>query len=346
MFRQVLPSEPTIEKLNLVDHGVTISKDILSQSAIEKIVANIRSYINIFALEIPCDIDEYIYMDYVSRWDQPSAMADSFYNWVAFALQNTLVAYLGEQVKLHKIFIINEGRNGKSHTIPAHQDISNARNDPYDLTVWIPLQEINSTNGALEFLPGSHTGILPPIDYCVPNFTDEIANLPYWKSNAVSLTVQPGSCIIFDSRVWYRSLGNDTKNARFSLVTNWRKAKNQITPPIMDDVYESSWSNVADIEDILRYGLEKVGVAMDENGDMKYYIEKWMEVLVRSRRIPFEICRDEAQSCLNAFLIVYHANILHNGNDSNGSVYSNLWTHFLIPLKQWLKMLKNFKTTI
>lgn len=343
--QQALPSKPTVDKMNLVHHGVTISKDILSQSAIEKIIANIRSYINIFALEIPCEIDEHTYMDYVCRWEQPSAMADSFYNWVAFSLQSTLAAYLGEDVKLHKILIINEGRNGKSHAIPVHQDISNTKTDPHDLTVWIPLQKISSANGSLEFLPGSHTGtILPPIDFCAPNFKDEIAESAYWKSNAVAVNVDAGGCIFFDSRVWYRSMGNDSKNVRFSLVTNWRKAKNHVDSPITD-VSESGWSKVGDIEDILRHGLEKVGTAMDKDGDMKHYIEKWLEVLVRSRRIPFEICRDKAQSALNAFMIVYYANLLHNGNDSNGTVYSDLWTHFVLPLKQWLTMLKDFKTT-
>ncbi|WP_409014043.1 phytanoyl-CoA dioxygenase family protein [Arsenophonus sp.] len=39
--------------------------------------------------------------------------------------------------------------------IPYHQDISYSRDDPYEFSLWLALQDVNLSDGVLEFLPYS-----------------------------------------------------------------------------------------------------------------------------------------------------------------------------------------------
>lgn len=49
-------------------------------------------------------------------------------------------------------------------TTPWHQDEAywNPEQDHRALSIWIPLQDVDTTNGCMEFLPGSHTGDVLP----------------------------------------------------------------------------------------------------------------------------------------------------------------------------------------
>ncbi len=88
--------------------------------------------------------------------------------------------------------------DGPSLALPRHMDLL-----PYALNVFIPLVDIDSSNGTC-FLPGSHldSRISGPDDLSSSSSSNA------YSSHFVSPKVSAGDALIFDYRVWHRGLGN------------------------------------------------------------------------------------------------------------------------------------------
>lgn len=55
--------------------------------------------------------------------------------------------------------------------VPFHQDISYSFNDPYHFSVWLALNNVNKTSGALQVIEDSHNWkIQPLVDFWHPYF--------------------------------------------------------------------------------------------------------------------------------------------------------------------------------
>ena len=101
--------------------------------------------------------------------------------------------------------------NEKLTTLPWHQDsayMPHTENDTH-LTVWLPLVDVEVANGALQFLPGSHTAGLQAYHrvegeaFAVPVLSPTSSH-----TNIDTLEMKKGDLLIFNNLVFHRSLYN------------------------------------------------------------------------------------------------------------------------------------------
>lgn len=110
--------------------------------------------------------------------------------------------------------------NEKLTTLPWHQDsayMPHTENDTH-LTVWLPLVDVQTENGALQFLPGSHTAGLQTYHrvegeaFAVPVLSPTSSH-----SNIDTLEMKKGDLLIFNNLVFHRSLLNRSDTIRWSV---------------------------------------------------------------------------------------------------------------------------------
>lgn len=110
--------------------------------------------------------------------------------------------------------------NEKLTTLPWHQDsayMPQTENDTH-LTVWLPLVDVEVENGALQFLPGSHTSGLQTYHrvegeaFAVPVLSPTSSH-----TNIDTLKMKKGDLLIFNNLVFHRSLLNCSDIIRWSV---------------------------------------------------------------------------------------------------------------------------------
>ena len=107
--------------------------------------------------------------------------------------------------------------NEKLTTLPWHQDSAYMPKTETDthLTVWLPLVDAKTVNGALQFLPGSHKKGLQTY-HRVPGEAFAVPVLPPTSSETdiETLEMQKGDLLIFNNLVFHRSLLNRSDTIR------------------------------------------------------------------------------------------------------------------------------------
>jgi len=104
---------------------------------------------------------------------------------------------------------------------PFHQDALYFMFEPQDrcLGVWIPLDPVEAGNGTLEIIPGSHRSEVRPHEareginfgaFAAAGVEGERA----FHERAVPVELDPGDCLLFDTRLLHRSGGNRTARHR------------------------------------------------------------------------------------------------------------------------------------
>ena len=110
--------------------------------------------------------------------------------------------------------------NEKLTTLPWHQDsayMPHTENDTH-LTVWLPLVDVQTEKGALQFLPGSHTSGLQTYHrvegeaFAVPVLSPTSSH-----NNIDTLEMKKGDLLIFNNLVFHRSLLNRSDAIRWSV---------------------------------------------------------------------------------------------------------------------------------
>ncbi len=110
--------------------------------------------------------------------------------------------------------------NEKLTTLPWHQDsayMPHTENDTH-LTLWLPLVDVQTENGALQFLPGSHTAGLQTY-HRVEGEAFAVPVLPPTSSHTDidTLEMKKGDLLIFNNLVFHRSLLNCSDTIRWSV---------------------------------------------------------------------------------------------------------------------------------
>lgn len=110
--------------------------------------------------------------------------------------------------------------NEKLTTLPWHQDsayMPHTENDTH-LTVWLPLVDVEVENGALQFLPGSHTSGLQTYHRVEGEaFTVPVQSPTSSHTNIDTLEMKKGDLLIFNNLVFHRSLLNRSDTIRWSV---------------------------------------------------------------------------------------------------------------------------------
>lgn len=314
-------------------NGFNIIKNCCPIEVIDIINNSIKTKLQKCYTELNSSIGDYLRS--VSRWMHPSPITENIYDMIVPLLKDKVSNFIGTEVVLAKMNIISKSAYA-DNPVPCHQDISYSREKPYQFSLWLALQNVDISDGVLEFLPKSHLGkIFPAIDFWQVNYSDQMYLSNDWQQNSIAVPVQSGDAIAFDSRIWHRSAKNTSGSNRFALVTRWSSIGYQ--PP--KEIPEKSpanfgmWNCGKISEDLLQQGLKK-WFQYDISADLITYIHLWQEKLSQRVKIPFEINLHNAQNVLKDLLILHQASEKHNGGDSQGTVYANLWKHFLFPLSK------------
>lgn len=92
------------------------------------------------------------------------------------------------------------------------------------MSVWVPLQDSDQSNGCLYAVPGSHRWGLK--EYEVQDHGTCIRKLKvdFDFSAAVPLPVSAGSVVLFSAYLWHHSKGNATDRPRRAFITSYQEA--------------------------------------------------------------------------------------------------------------------------
>ena len=110
--------------------------------------------------------------------------------------------------------------NEKLTTLPWHQDSAYMPHTEKDthLTVWLPLVDVEVENGALQFLPGSHTSGLQTYHRVEgETFAVPVLSPTSSHTNIDTLEMKKGDLLIFNNLVFHRSLLNCSDIIRWSV---------------------------------------------------------------------------------------------------------------------------------
>ena len=110
--------------------------------------------------------------------------------------------------------------NEKLTTLPWHQDSAYMPGTEQDthLTVWLPLVDVTTETGALQFLPGSHAAGLQTY-HRVPGEAFAVPVLPPTAAGTAPQTLEMnrGDLLVFNNLVFHRSLVNRSDQIRWSV---------------------------------------------------------------------------------------------------------------------------------
>ncbi len=110
--------------------------------------------------------------------------------------------------------------NEKLTTLPWHQDSAYMPHTEHDLhlTVWLPLVDVNTENGALQFLPRSHKEGLKSYHRVEGEaFAVPVTSPTSSQYDIHTLEMKKGDLLIFNNLVFHRSLLNCSNTIRWSV---------------------------------------------------------------------------------------------------------------------------------
>ena len=121
---------------------------------------------------------------------------------------------------------------------PFHQDALYFMFEPQDrcLGVWIPLDPVDADNGTLEIVPRSHEmGVRPHGARQGINFgafaAEGVEGDTSFHERAVPVELEPGDCLLFNTRLLHRSGGNQTDRHRRVITLHMASATCAPTAP-------------------------------------------------------------------------------------------------------------------
>ena len=153
-----------------------------------------------------------------------AAASPSFY---ALASDPRLVAVLHELMP-HGVAFLSDKIVFKSGTkkfaTPWHYDAAYWPDTRPKLSVWIALNRVHETNGALKVLPGSHRRSWQNTEGDVAATNDEFPTVvaPQWNADEERICSLPqGGVIVFSDRLLHASCPNTDGGERYSLISTY-----------------------------------------------------------------------------------------------------------------------------
>jgi len=133
-------------------------------------------------------------------------------------------------------FISKPPRTGRS--TPWHEDASywDGRMDNWDrvLTVWLAIDAVDTSNGCMRVIPGSH--LLPPATYekvrdpSTTIFGSKIVDDGVDESRAVDFVLEPNHCSIHDARMVHGAEANTSDRRRAGYTMRYFPTSNRVIP--------------------------------------------------------------------------------------------------------------------
>ena len=247
----------TTNSEKFTEQGYLVVKSALSEADLSPLIAVISEAVDNRATELYAEgaiSDTYADMPFERRWHailKACNRENEVFGWHTLVFSEALFdlithpkvldvleTLIGSAIQFNGDFWVRPKLpKEKLTTLPWHQDsayMPNTENDTH-LTVWVPLVDVKTENGALQFLPGSHKLGLQTY-HRVLGEAFAVPVLPPASSNSGidTLEMQKGDLLVFNNLVFHRSLVNQSDTIRWSTdfrfrpdwyVTQWTLAR-------------------------------------------------------------------------------------------------------------------------
>lgn len=223
-----------------VENGYLVVEEVLNTEDLAPLIAVISQVVDARAYEFynaGTISDVFEDMSFERRWYtilQECDRENEVFGWHTLVFSEALFnlithpkvldvveTIIGNQIQFNGDFWVRPKLpNEKLTTLPWHQDsayMPHTENDTH-LTVWLPLVDVEVENGALQFLPGSHTAGLQTY-HRVKGEAFAVPVIPPTSShtNIDTLVMKKGDLLIFNNLVFHRSLLNRSDTIRWSV---------------------------------------------------------------------------------------------------------------------------------
>ncbi len=317
----------------LQKNGFFIIKNLVPLEFITQSLNDIISKISKLSQELGVSTSDYL--NCTGRWGTSSQVTRIVSQVLDKIIKNYLEKSLQCQILQNKSNVICKTAD-LIDAVPFHQDISYSFNDPYHFSVWLALNNVNKTSGALQVIEDSHNWkIQPLVDFWHPYFLDQYSdNRENYKIK--SLPISAGDAIVFDSRLWHGSDKNIDAKDRFAYVTRWVvKDKSLPCVPKPQPSVFGILNCGALTEFILREYLSLFRRQESiKTKNMEELIKSWLAFITDTTTNISEVNTAEAKRDLYKLLILNQASALHDAGDISGKIYKNLWFSLLVFLNK------------
>ncbi len=325
----------------LENNGFFIIKNLISSDLVTYYLKDIKSKIAKSAEELGVSVPDYL--NCTGRWAAPSQITKTTSNLLNDTIKDHLEQLLQNQILQRKSNVICKTAD-LIDAVPFHQDISYSFDDPYHFSVWIALNDVDETSGALKIIKNSHKWkIKPAIDFWSPYFVDKYSD-KINNQRIVTLPISAGDAIVFNSRLWHGSGENLDAKDRFAYVTRW-VIKDKEFPAIPKP--QPSIFGLFNCGLLTEYILKKSLLYFDKQCNIHEIRKKNNEELIRIWLFYLEHNSDnlkidaiQASKDLSKLLILNKASMLHNAGDISGKIYKNLWFSLLKFLNTKVEVVK------
>ncbi len=153
------------ELKNKFDHqGFVVIKNMIEEPLLQDAIEVFNEVERYFEKSSYDPFDDFL-MEH--RTDQ-GAMYDLYFRHPEYQkitthpnLIENLKAIMGPDILLYESALVYKPK-GKKNEVPWHQDFMNRTDEPEKFIIWVALDDVTISNGALKFIPGSHkNGFLP-----------------------------------------------------------------------------------------------------------------------------------------------------------------------------------------
>jgi len=317
--------------------GFVIIPNLISNNKIRKCLDLIKDGIHKAADEIDATIEEYLKC--TGRWGTNSSVTVGTSDILQDEIQTNLERKLGLKIIFKKSNIICK-TSELTDAIPFHQDISYSPNDPYHFSLWLSLNDIDKNSAPLRIVRNSHKNkIDSAIDFWSPHFRDkyDIEN-----KDIISITVNAGDAIIFDSKLWHGSDENYSHKDRFAYVTRWLiEGRNFSKIPEIKETDFGMFNCGKLTNQILEKSLELFNYNLqDKVFNKEELIMVWIDILTQNTNF-LQVNNSEAIKDLKKLNILNKACDLHDAGNISGLVYKNLWFSLLSSLNSQIRLVGN-----
>ena len=222
------------------EQGYLVVQSVLAESDLAPLIAVVSEVVDARTAELYNEgviSDTYKEMSFERRWHavlKACGRENEVFGWhtlvfseVLFDLithpkvLDVLESLIGSDIQFNGDFWVRPKLpNEKLTTLPWHQDSAYMPNTETNmhLTVWLPLVDVKTENGALQFLPGSHKAGLqtyhrvPGEAFAVPVLSPTASD-----TDIHTLEMKKGDLLVFNNLVFHRSLFNRSDIIRWSV---------------------------------------------------------------------------------------------------------------------------------
>jgi ectoine hydroxylase-related dioxygenase (phytanoyl-CoA dioxygenase family) len=170
---------------------------------------------------------------------------------------------------------------GKGREVPWHQDGEYWPMRPLaTCSVWIALDPVSTTNGCMQFIPGSHKR-LEPYRHHVSDRKNIVLNLEldqdqFDPAQAVNVELEPGQMSLHDVRLIHGSHANTSGQRRAALIMRYMPGSSHYDRSLVDKRRDNSPFNIYQQPLWLMRGVDRSG-----KNDFKHGHAQWHDRYAR-----------------------------------------------------------------